>query len=138
MKRTKMLAPTLLALVLLLALPLLLAGRAQALDTWNGTAADAFAGGSGAVTDPYRIATGAQLAYLAQQVENGNSYNAKYFILTAGVSDWAAEAMAWAVGAGVINGTVDMDGNVILDAQGTATRAQIAAIMRRFCSGAHR
>ena len=56
MKRTKMRAPALLALVLLLALPFLLAGRARALDTWNGTAADAFAGGSGTAQDPFRIA----------------------------------------------------------------------------------
>lgn len=50
-----------------------------------------------------------------------------------GVSDWAADAMAWAVGVGLINGTTDANGNTVLNAQGTATRAQVAAIMQRFC-----
>ena len=49
------------------------------------------------------------------------------------VSEWAQEAMEWAVGVGLINGTTDTNGNVILNAQGTATRGQIAAITQRFC-----
>lgn len=43
------------------------------------------------------------------------------------VSDYAAGAMAWAVGAGVMNG---MDG--ALNPGGTATRAQIAAMIMRY------
>ncbi len=50
-----------------------------------------------------------------------------------GVSDNAKDAMAWAVAVGIINGTVDENGNVILDAQGVATRAQVSAIVQRFC-----
>ncbi len=50
-----------------------------------------------------------------------------------GVSDYAKDALAWAVGVGLINGTTDKDGNIVLDAQGSATRAQVAAIMERFC-----
>lgn len=45
------------------------------------------------------------------------------------VSDYAVEAMKWAVGMGLISGTT---GNR-LDPTGTATRAQIAAILARFC-----
>ena len=41
--------------------------------------------------------------------------------------------MARAVAVGIINGTVDQYGNVILGAQGTATRTQVAAITQRFC-----
>ena len=44
------------------------------------------------------------------------------------VSDFAADAMNWAVESGLING---MDGN--LNPQGYATRAQLAAILMRFC-----
>ncbi len=44
------------------------------------------------------------------------------------VSDWATPAMEWAVGAGILGGK---DGNVI-DPTGTATRAEIAAILNRF------
>ena len=46
---------------------------------------------------------------------------------------YAHAAMAWAVAVGLINGTTDENGNVILDPQGTATRGQIAAIIERFC-----
>lgn len=49
---------------------------------WNGKAAAEFAGGSGTSEDPYQISTGMELAYLAQQVNNGNSYGGTYFILT--------------------------------------------------------
>ena len=44
------------------------------------------------------------------------------------VSAWAQEAMKWAVGNGVINGRE----NNLLDPQGTATRAEIAAMLHRF------
>lgn len=44
------------------------------------------------------------------------------------VSDWSAEAMAWAVGVGLINGTTP----ATLDPQGSATRAQVAAILMRY------
>lgn len=40
-----------------------------AMDVWDGTVATGFAGGNGDVNNPYLIATGAQLAFLAQQVE---------------------------------------------------------------------
>ena len=45
------------------------------------------------------------------------------------ISEYAVPAMQWARGVGVINGT---DGNR-LDPRGTATRAQAAAMMQRFC-----
>lgn len=45
------------------------------------------------------------------------------------VSDWAKEAMAWAVGYGLIGGK----GNNMLDPQGEATRAEFAAMLQRFC-----
>lgn len=43
-------------------------------------------------------------------------------------SAWAGEAMAWAVGGGLINGT----GAGKLDPQGTASRAQVAQILMKF------
>lgn len=46
------------------------------------------------------------------------------------VSDWAVDAMAWAVGAGILSGKA---GNV-LDPRGTATRAEVATILMRFCT----
>ena len=49
-----------------------------------GTAA-AFAGGTGTAEDPYQIANGAELAYLASSVNNGETYEAKNFVLTANI-----------------------------------------------------
>lgn len=47
---------------------------------------------------------------------------------TDNVHDWASTAMAWAVQNGIING---MDGK--LNPQGNAIRAQVAAMLTRFC-----
>jgi len=47
---------------------------------------------------------------------------------TASVSDWAAEAMAWAVNSNIIQGT-----NWNLNPGSTALRAQVAAILMRYC-----
>ena len=44
------------------------------------------------------------------------------------VSAWAADAMAWAVSGGLISGKPGS----LLDPQGTATRAEVAAILMRF------
>ncbi|MFC4305206.1 S-layer homology domain-containing protein [Cohnella boryungensis] len=43
-------------------------------------------------------------------------------------SDWATESMKWAIGKGIISGK----GSGMLDPSGTATRAEIAAILMRF------
>ena len=48
-------------------------------DSWDGTVASGFAGGTGTSDDPYLISTSAQLAYLAQQVNGGTSYAGEYF-----------------------------------------------------------
>lgn len=54
-------------------------------DVWDGKPAEKFAGGAGTVDDPYKISTGAELAYLAQQVNAGESYSGKYFTLTSDI-----------------------------------------------------
>lgn len=45
-------------------------------------------------------------------------------------SDWANEAMQWAVGAGIINGKSD----TVLDPGGDATRAEVATMLQRIIS----
>lgn len=45
------------------------------------------------------------------------------------VSEWATDALAWCVGAKLINGR----DNGTVDATGTATRAEIAQIFMNFC-----
>ncbi len=47
---------------------------------------------------------------------------------TAQISDWTRQAVQWAVGAGILSGKPDNS----LDPTGTATRAEIAAIITRF------
>lgn len=51
-------------------------------DVWVGTIAEKFAGGTGTVADPYRISTGAELAWLAAQVNDGNDFSTKTVTLT--------------------------------------------------------
>ena len=46
----------------------------------------------------------------------------------ASTSSWAAEAVQWAVGSGLLSGK----GGGVLDPQGTATRAEAASIFMRF------
>lgn len=47
-------------------------------------------------------------------------------------SDWAKEALNWAVASGLINGVADANGTANLEPQSTATRAQIATILMRW------
>ena len=59
---------------------------------WDGSIATAFAGGTGTESDPYQIADGAQLAYLASEVNKGQTYENSYFVLIADIdlanNDW--------------------------------------------------
>ena len=58
---------------------------AQNINVWDGSTAAAFAGGTGTAEDPYQIANGAQLAYLASSVNSGETYEQKNFVLTANI-----------------------------------------------------
>ena len=79
-------------LTLTLCLTLLPTAALAADDAWDGSIATAFAGGAGTESDPYQIADGAQLAYLASEVNKGQTYENSCFVLTAdidlGNNDW--------------------------------------------------
>ena len=81
-------------------------------------------------TDPNGLVTREQFATMlwryAGEPESVHSLNA--FNDTGSVSDWAATAMAWAVEHGIITGMTD----TTLVPQGSATRAQCAAMLMRF------
>lgn len=65
---------------------MLRAGASQPVQaaTWDGTVASAFAGGTGTAADPYLIATPQQLAYLSEQINDGEYVLRKaYFKQTA-------------------------------------------------------
>ncbi len=48
---------------------------------WDGSTAQGYAGGNGTYENPYQIATAEQLAFLAEQVNAGNTYQETYFLL---------------------------------------------------------
>lgn len=48
------------------------------------------------------------------------------------LSDWAQEAMQWAVERGLVSGVKAADGTVLLQPKGTASRAQVATILVHF------
>ena len=52
---------------------------------------------------------------------------------SASVSPWAKDAVSWAAESGIITGTSYGYGSSVLDPQGSATRAQIAVMIERFC-----
>jgi hypothetical protein len=87
--KVKKIAALVLCIVFLI---LLVPVTGSAADVWAGTTAAGYDGGSGTQFNPYRIATGAQLAYLADQVNNGTDYIGKYFKLT---SDIDLNSTAW-------------------------------------------
>lgn len=80
----------LLALVWI-AVPVSARAEGETVDTWDGTV-EAFTEGSGTKEDPWRIENAEQLAYLAQQVNNGTNYRGKHFLL---VSDLDLSVKEW-------------------------------------------
>lgn len=63
-----------------IAVPVSARAEGETVDTWDGTAV-AFTQGSGTKEDPWRIENAEQLAYLAQQVNNGTDYEGNHFLL---------------------------------------------------------
>ena len=63
-----------LCLVMVLVPMTAFAEDAQNINVWDGSTAAAFAGGTGTAEDPYQIANGAELAYLASSVNSGETY----------------------------------------------------------------
>ena len=81
-----------LLLILALCFTLLPTAALASDGAWDGSIDTAFAGGTGTESDPYHIADGAQLAYLASEVNKGQPYENSYFVLTADIDlanhDW--------------------------------------------------
>lgn len=74
-----------------IAVPVGARAEGETVDTWDGTAV-AFTQGSGTKEDPWRIENAEQLAYLAQQVNNGTNYERNHFLL---VSDLDLSGKEW-------------------------------------------
>ncbi len=107
-------------------------GQSVSGASWMETARSwAMAEGVSDGTDPNSLITREQLAtmlyrYAGSPAATGNGISA--FTDAASVSSWAVDAMNWALGEGIITGM----GGGTLSPQGTATRAQAAAILMRF------
>ena len=80
---------------------------ADTTNTWNGTAATAFAGGTGTEANPYLIANADQLAYFRNQVDGGRTFDNEFVKLTANIYlsnvnfdpiGWGYEYNDWNVG----------------------------------------
>lgn len=62
---------------------------------WDGSVATGFAGGDGSQQSPYEIETPAQLALLAQKVNNGEILTGVYFTQTADLDLNGSEDLQW-------------------------------------------
>ena len=106
-------------------------------ETVTGTswAADArewaMANGVSDGTDPTGAVTREQFVTMLWRFagEPASSCSLGAYADSGSVSDWAATAMRWAVENGIINGVTD----TTIEPQGSATRAQCAAMLMRFC-----
>ena len=67
--------------------------------------------------------------YKGYDVSTGENTSLQGFADADRISVWAEDAMQWAVGEGLINGR----GNGMVDPSGNASRAEMAAILYRFC-----
>ena len=100
---------------------------ADATNTWNGTAATAFAGGNGTEANPYLIANADQLAYFRNEVDGGRTFDNEFVKLTANIYlsnvnfdpiGWGYEYNDWNVGDQTgkpFKGTFDGNGKTIFD-----------------------
>ena len=80
-----------LAALVWIAVPVSARAEGETVDTWDGTAV-AFTQGRGTKEEPWLIENAEQLAYLAQQVNNGTDYERKHFRL---VSDLDLGGNEW-------------------------------------------
>lgn len=80
-----------LAALVWITVPVSARAEGETVDTWDGTAV-AFTKGSGTEENPWLIENAEQLAYLAQQVNNGTDYRRKHFRL---VSDLDLSVKEW-------------------------------------------
>lgn len=92
-KRMRLLTAGLAIIALIAALFVINPGLGRSASAaWDGTAAAGFESGTGDSSDPYIIKTAEQLAFLAKQVNGGETYRGKYFQLEADLdlsgSEW--------------------------------------------------
>ena len=84
---------------------------------------------AGCALAPEAQITREQMASMMMRYTQFNQYNTSAFNDASSISSWALESMKWANAAGLINGRTAST----IAPQGTATRAEAATILMRFC-----
>lgn len=103
----------------------------------RAAAAGLVEGMSATTFEPYSPLTRAQLATLMFRFTGKHGActcvraDLSKFADASDVEDWATDAMSWAVATGLIKGT-SVNGTTNLDPNGLATRAQVAAVIKRY------
>lgn len=122
-KRMRLLTAGLAIIALIAALFVINPGLGRsAAAAWDGTAAESFEGGNGDSSDPYIIKTAEQLAFLAKQVNGGETYRGKYFQLEADLdlsgSEWTPIGTETVPFSGKFSGNGNVLTNVKISAAG--------------------
>ena len=105
--------------VFLLCIMLLLTAiAANATQVWDGKTKELWTKGSGTESDPYLIETPANLAYLAAQVNAGNTYKDTYFLQTGNIDlngkSWTSIGSSTSA---VFSGHYDGGNKLVVDAE---------------------
>lgn len=122
-KRMRLLTAGLAIIALIAALFVINPGLGRSASAaWDGTAAAGFESGTGDSSDPYIIKTAEQLAFLAKQVNGGETYRGKYFQLEADLdlsgSEWTPIGTETVPFSGKFSGNGNVLTNVKISAAG--------------------
>lgn len=122
-KRMRLLTAGLAIIALIAALFIINPGLGRsAAAAWDGTATAGFESGTGDSSDPYIIKTAEQLAFLAKQVNGGETYQGKYFQLEADLDlsgrEWAPIGTETVPFSGKFSGNGNVLTNVKISAVG--------------------
>ena len=122
-KRMRLLTAGLAIIALIAALFVINPGLGRSASAaWDGTAAAGFESGTGDSSDPYIIKTAEQLAFLAKQVNGGETYRGKYFQLEADLdlsgSEWTPIGTETVPFSGKFSGNGNVLTNVKISAVG--------------------
>lgn len=122
-KRMRLLTAGLAIIALIAALFVINPGLGRSASAaWDGTAAAGFESGTGDSSDPYIIKTAEQLAFLAKQVNGGETYQGKYFQLEADLdlsgSEWTPIGTETVPFSGKFSGNGNVLTNVKISAVG--------------------
>ena len=105
-------------------------GWAAASDIVKGVSATSFAPNDPITREQFAAILYRYAQYKGYDVSSSKDSDLSGYADASALSEYAVSAMKWACGKGLVNGT---DGNR-LDPKGTATRAQAAAMIQRFCA----